>query len=69
MLLLVITIHAAPAVWPDLTKIHPCDEIFKIYGHLLTAKIVFGNILNIFWQIIYAFEQILMTVNDQILNI
>ena len=69
MLLLVITIHAAPAVWPDLMKIHHCDEIFKIYGHLLTAKIVFGNILIIFWQIIYAFEQILIIVNDQILNI
>ena len=52
------------AVWPDLVKFRHCDEILKIFGHLLTAKIVFGNILDILRQIIYAIEQILIVVND-----
>ena len=35
----------------------------------MRAKIVFGNIFNLFWQIIYAFGQMLIIVNCQILNI
>ena len=42
---------------------------FIIFGHLLRAKIVFGNTLNLFGQIIYAFGQILILVNDQIVKI
>ena len=40
-----------------------------MFGHLLRAKIEFGNILNLSWQIIYAIGQILLAINDQILNI
>ena len=44
-------------------------NFLKIFGHLLKAKVVFGNIFNLFWQIIYAFGQILIVANGQILNI
>ena len=52
------------AGWPDLAKFCHFGEIFKIFGHL-----VFGNILNLFWQVIYAFGLMLIFVNGQILNI
>ena len=56
------------AVWPDLAKFRHLGENFKIFGHFLRAKIVFGIILNMFWQIIYAIGEMLIVANDQILN-
>ena len=56
-------------VWPDLTKICHFGEILFIFGNILRAMREFGNILNLCWQIIYAFGQMLIVVNGQILNI
>ena len=44
-----------------------CDQFWRHFGHVLKTRIVFGNSLNLFRQIIYAFGQI--AVNGQILNI
>ena len=54
---------------PDLAKFRHFDEILKIFGHLLGAIIVFGSMLNIFWQIVIAIGLLLIVVNYQILNI
>ena len=44
-----------------------CDQFWRHFGHVLKTRIVLGNSLNLFRQIIYAFGQI--AVNGQILNI
>ena len=44
-----------------------CDQFWRNFGHVLKTRIVLGNSLNLFRQIIYAFGQI--AVNGQILNI
>ena len=55
-------------VWPDLAKFRHFDKILKIFRHLLRAKIIFGNIFDILWQIIYVIGQTLIVANGQILN-
>ena len=47
-------------MWPDLAKFHHFGEILSIFGHSLRAKIAFGNILNLFWPIVYVWAECLL---------
>ena len=50
-------------------QISPKWRNIKIFGHLLRVDTVFGNILNLFWEIIYANRQTLTVAKGQILKI
>ena len=43
-------------------------KILKVFGNFSRVNLVFGNICDLFWQILYAVEQILIDGNDQILK-
>ena len=54
--------------WPDLAKFRHFGKILKVFGNFSRVNLVFGNICDLFWQILYAVEQILIDGNDQILK-
>ena len=43
-------------------------KILKVLGNILRVNLVFVQIWNPLWQILFAIEQIFVDVNDQILK-
>ena len=68
--------HSVPVstfqpVWPDLAKFHHFGNNFKVFGQLLKGLLtIWQNIwrLNLHCQIFYAFGQIYILINGQILK-
>ena len=57
--------------WSSVTKFGqnlPLWHNVKNFGHFERVHLVFGNILGLLWQIIYAFGHFFSVVNAQILN-
>ena len=54
--------------WRGLAKFRHFGKILKVFGNFSRVNLVFGNICDLFWQILYAVEQILIDGNDQILK-
>ena len=46
------------SVRPDLAKFHHLGNILKVFGHFLNKYLLFGKIVNLLWQIFYAFGKI-----------
>ena len=45
-------------VWPDLAIFHHLGNILKVFGHFFSNYLVFGKIVNLVWQIFYAFAKV-----------
>ena len=53
------------SVLPDLAKFRHFGKNLKVFGHFKKLYLVFGNLLNLLWQIFYATGQIFIVVNGQ----
>ena len=56
------------AVWSDFAKFRHFVTPLKNFGHFERVHLVFGHILRLFWQILYAIGQNFIDVNGQKLN-
>ena len=57
-------IRQAP-VWPDLAIFRHFGKTLKVLCNFSRIYLLFGKILNLLWQILCTFGQILIEVNDQ----
>ena len=57
--------HCSSALWPHLAKFRHFCKNYKVFGNIWKSNLVFGEILNLFWQSSYAIGHILIVANDQ----
>ena len=62
-----IHLGGAAPVWPDLAKFHHFGKYFKKIGNLFKVYLFLGNVFSSLWHNLYAFGQIFIAVNGQIL--
>ena len=55
-------------VWPDLVKFHHFDQYLKIFGNIFKVYLVLGKVFSSLWYNLYAFGQIFIAENGQILK-
>ena len=60
--------HYPYAVWPDLAKFHHFGNYLKILGIIFKVYLVLGKVFISLWHNLYAFGQIFVAVNGQILK-
>ena len=53
-------------VWPDLPKFRHFGKLSKVFGYIWTINLVFGQILILLWQILYAHGQFFDAENGRI---
>ena len=53
-------------MWPDFTKFRHFGKIVNVFGNFLMVYFLFGNYLDLLWQILDAIGQISFEVNGQI---
>ena len=56
------------SVRPDLAKFHHFDQYLKIFGNIFKDYLVLGKVFTSLWCNLYAFGQIFITANGQILK-
>ena len=56
------------SVWPDLAKFLHFGKILQVFGNILKVYFLFGEILNLLWQICCITGQIFIVTNGQILK-
>ena len=56
------------SVWPDLAKFHHFGQYFKMFGNWFKDYLVLGKAFNSLWYNGYAFGQIFIAENGQILK-
>ena len=57
-----------PPVWPDLAKFHHFGKYFKIFCNKFKVYLVLGKCFNSLWHNLFAFGQIFIAVNGQMLR-
>ena len=55
-------------VWPDLVKFHHFDQYLKIFGNIFKVYLVLGKVFNSLRHNLFAFGEICIAVNEQILK-
>ena len=55
-------------VWPDFAKFHHFGKYLKVFGNIFKVYLVLGIDLKSLWHNLYAFVQIFIAINGQILK-